>query len=479
VRRPRIASAPVRRAPVRRSAAALLAALIWAAQAGAHEGCLLPLPAGKARQGAEEAFQHRSLSASGFFALFWNSSGDSAFIPAYVDPLLQAFETALAAQEAWGAPWPIPLGDRDAYPVYMVPMNAPGGTSPPYSEGGVSGLTWIQLDHDPARWGGDPLRLLEVLAAHELFHARQFARAFDWRDLAFYEASAVWAEDRVHPGHDDWAGRYLQAWLDSWEEPLDRSGGLREYGAGAALIFLLEGEGGLEPLWTALAAPAQGGRCWPTLLATLSADPGEELLALAAERLRAGRSGPFRVPELATAPRLELGDLPAPAAPGPLPEAPPPGLGTLPELSLQAWRLPAGRLQLEWWPHPLAARLEGPDAPLQRLAAADTLLAAGSGSLLLAVNPAPLPRALLSAWARLGAAPAFRLWPDPGGRLRTVEFAGPPQALVLHDLLGRRLWSWTPTGGASRQTLILPGRWRGPLFLVAENGHALPLRHWP
>lgn len=463
-----------------RIAIPLFAALLFAPVSQA--ACVLAPEAGKGARPDESAFQHESISPGGFFALHWNSEGDSAFAADLVQPLLAAFDSSLAAQESWGAPWSIPLGERSAYPVYMAPLNAPGATSVPYEEGGQSGLTWIQLDNRPARWSDAPQAFLEVTAAHELFHARQFARAFDWDELAFYEASAVWAEDRVYPDHDDWADRYLPAWLEHWDEPLNETGGLREYGAGCVVKYLLAGGPNLGPLWHALDAPAwEEQRGWSGLLEALVANPLAELLGLASERLRAGRPGGFRVPELAAAEPLDLSALPAPLAAAEL-SIPPPVLAEVGALSIGAVRLPAGRLRANWffWPGQLAARQEGLAGELVPLDAADTLIVAGPSTILLKANALPFAQPLLTTWQALGDAPALLVWPNPGGRLRTLEFAGVPRPLILHDILGRTLWTWTPSNPSPRQTLLLPGRWRGPLFLASEDGSlVVPISHWP
>lgn len=466
-------AASIRRAPVLALGLLLLAGSVCAA-------CVFAPEAGKGARPDESVFQHETPSPGGFFRLHWNSEGDSAFAAERVAPLLAALDSSLAAQESWGAPWPIPLGARPAYPVFVAPLNAIGATSAPYSEGGVQGLTWMLLDNRPERWSDEPIELLEVAAAHELFHARQFARVFSWDELAFYEASAVWAEDRVYPDHDDWARRYLPAWLATWTEPLDETDGLREYGAGCAVKFLLADGDDLGPLWTAIDAPALDFRCWYRLLHGLPEGGGSGLLALAAERLRAGRPGPFRVPELSGAAPFDLAELPAPAAPATL-SPPPEELAAVAGLSIGAVRLAAGRLRLAWADDlAVAARLEGLDGEPEPLGAADTLLSAGPSTLLLKACEFGGPRSLLDAWQALGAAPALLVWPNPGGRLRTIEFAGAPQPLALYDLLGQRLWTWTPPSTASRQILDLPGRWRGPLFLATEDGTiAAPLTHWP
>jgi hypothetical protein len=449
---------------VTRPRAAIFLLACWVLSAGAT--CLLPVPADKGR-GIDGDFQHLTLSASGFFGLHWNSSGDSSLAAHHVPRILAALDSARSHYLSLPGAWEIPLGPRDHYPVLAVPQSVPGATTLPFSLDGVDGLSWIQLDPRPERWGSDPALLLDAVCAHEVFHAFQFARGADLRNLAFYEASAVWAEDQVFPNHDDWALRYLPALLERLPGDLDDAGGLREYGAGAVVKHLLAGQGSWEPCRVALRDGALSGRCWPLLLDSLSADAEGELASCLSELLGAGIPGlARRVPELETAPPLSRDSMPTldPAAGAPT------------EAQVRA--------SLSW-------QVLAPVSGVWR-GAGDGLYHVGmSGG-----NPAPLGDSLWTrsdgsdwlllvnagedwlpglTWVQaLEGASSIRVWPDPGGSLRWVEFAGAARPLTSFNLLGQRLGSWTPPApGPGPFPLELPPCASGPLLLLDEDGNGI------
>lgn len=430
----------------------------------ALSACPLPVPAGKGA-GIDEGFQHQILSPGGFFELFWNSSGDSALAADSVPFILAALDSAQAFCRGLPGAWPVPLGPRAHYPVLVVRQNQPGATTYPYEDGGVSGLTWIQLDHDFGRWGGNALQLLQVTCAHEFFHALQFARGFDLRDLSFCEAGAVWAEDQVHPGHDDWAVRYLPTFLATLSQPLTTSDGLRDYGAAALLKFLLAGEGDWGPLRQALLADHDQARGWAVLLANLAAAPQLEMARALAELLGAGalpESRPWRVPELA--------------------DAAPVDRGRYPGLRAGASGVPAGADLVEglsWQPLPVEsagrlALLRGDAALYHLMEAAGEPAALDDGSVtleagdwLLLVNATVMDKdGLLQVEWIAPWAVSFRVWPNPGGSRRQVEFLGTAAPLEICNLLGQRLGTWMPPAtGPGPFLLQLPPSASGPLLL--------------
>ena len=74
----------------------------------------------------------------------------------------------------------------------------------------------------------------------------------------------------------------------------------------------------------------------------------------------------------------------------------------------------------------------------------------------------------------LEGAAAFRVWPDPGGRARRIEFSGPARPLRIRNLLGQQLGRWTPPGpGPGPFPLELPPAASGPLFLLDEDGRGI------
>ncbi len=61
---------------------------------------------------------------------------------------------------------------------------------------------FCSLDDDFAEFGGKPLENLQVTAAHEFFHAVQFA--YDWlEDAWLLEGTAAWVEDEMYDDVDD------------------------------------------------------------------------------------------------------------------------------------------------------------------------------------------------------------------------------------------------------------------------------------
>jgi len=418
--------------------------------------CLLSAPVTKGAS-IDASFQHSSLSSSGFFVLHWNSSGDSALTATEVPFILAALDSARACYQQLPGAWEIPLGPRTAYPVLAVRQSMPGATTLPFAEDGVSGLTWIQLDCDFTRWGGDAALLRDATCAHEVFHALQFARGADLRDRAFYEASAVWAEDHCFPAHDDWAWRYLPALLENLHQAWDATDGLREYGAGAIIKHMLNGD--WSPCREALLLADDSRRCWPLLLDQWE-DPAALMATCLAELLQAGSHEllPWRVPELAL----------APAVPRAATLAIRPGLA-----------LPSEALTLDalcWRALPVEAsgtfRADcGDQMPhiTQGIGAAplpcDSSVQVFQGQWLLLVNTTETEAEGLRdlEWME---DKALHIWPNPGGRERRVRFDDQARPLEICNLLGQRLALWfPPTEGRGPHRLELPPAATGTLLV--------------
>jgi hypothetical protein len=90
---------------------------------------------------------------------------------------------------------------------------------------------YLVLDNDysafefPGTSAADDLR---VTVAHEYNHILQFG--YDaFQDPWFAEASAVWMEDQVYNGIDDYL-RYVRRWVKRWDTPLTTSS-IKEYGS--------------------------------------------------------------------------------------------------------------------------------------------------------------------------------------------------------------------------------------------------------
>jgi hypothetical protein len=88
-------------------------------------------------------------------------------------------------------------------------------------------------------FGQTPLEFLQVTAAHEFFHAVQFA--YDWfEDLALMEGSAMWMEGQVYPNVIDRINYLGRSALGRPGAPLDTGSRGFEYGAWLFWRFLTE-----------------------------------------------------------------------------------------------------------------------------------------------------------------------------------------------------------------------------------------------
>jgi hypothetical protein len=90
---------------------------------------------------------------------------------------------------------------------------------------------YLVLDNDYSAYefpGTRPIDDLEVTLAHEYNHILQFG--YDaFQDPWFAESSAVWMEDQVYNGIDDYL-RYVRRWVRRWDTPLTTSS-IKEYGS--------------------------------------------------------------------------------------------------------------------------------------------------------------------------------------------------------------------------------------------------------
>jgi hypothetical protein len=105
----------------------------------------------------------------------------------------------------------------------------------------VSAYCVLDDDYRQAQYGFNqtPLEFLEVTAAHEFFHAVQFA--YDWfEDLALMEGSAMWMEGQVYPDVIDRINYLGRSALGRPGVPLDTGAAGFEYGAWLFWRFLTE-----------------------------------------------------------------------------------------------------------------------------------------------------------------------------------------------------------------------------------------------
>ena len=129
--------------------------------------------------------------------------------------------------------------------------------------------TWAYcaFDNDYAEFPAHtPQENLEVTAAHELFHAVQFAYDYD-EDAWFMEATATWAEDEVYNDVNDNLQYLAQSPLSQPRQSMDHFAGLRQYGDWIFFRYLTErfphASGGLPVLVRDLWERADGAAGGP------------------------------------------------------------------------------------------------------------------------------------------------------------------------------------------------------------------------
>ncbi len=93
----------------------------------------------------------------------------------------------------------------------------------------LHGYLVIDNDYDPREFPGTtPQHDLEVTFAHEYTHILQFG--YDaYQDAWFAEATAVWMEDQVYDGINDYL-RYVRRWVKHYDTPLTANS-IKEYGS--------------------------------------------------------------------------------------------------------------------------------------------------------------------------------------------------------------------------------------------------------
>ena len=196
------------------------------------------------------------------------TTGDDAATPTYATRVLTTLEDVHTTYVDAGYRAPKPDGTRggdartDIYLSNIGEDNLFGycTSDEPFESGQYDYWAYCVLDNDysPAEFGraNTPIENMKVTAAHEYFHAVQFAYdAFedDW----LMEATATWAEDEVFDGVDDNVNFLPAGQLGSPRKPLDGFfGSGNAYGNWIFFRFLTE------------AIPAETGQL-PTLVRTI------------------------------------------------------------------------------------------------------------------------------------------------------------------------------------------------------------------
>ena len=197
----------------------------------------------------------------------WSTTGPDAVDPTdadangrpdYVDSVISTVDGVRASYVAAGYRTPEPdgtLGGNSETDIYLADVGSQGyygyctsDKTWPQGTTTYDGWAYCVLDNDfsasqfPAH---TPLENLEVTAAHEYFHAVQFA--YDaWEDSWFMEATATWAEDELFNDVNDNVQYLANSPLTRPDRPLDTwaNSGIdngAQYGEWIFFRFLTEG----------------------------------------------------------------------------------------------------------------------------------------------------------------------------------------------------------------------------------------------
>jgi hypothetical protein len=148
-------------------------------------------------------------------------------------------------------------GGNGLLDVYLVDVGADGlfgycasddpNLDPSYPYWDMSGYCVLDNDYAFSQFGyPDPTLPLKVTAAHELFHAVQFAYDFG-EDGWLMEGTATWMEERVYDAINDNRRYLVSSPLTHPLVPLDRSTGFVVYGTWIFWQFLTEYLGAAVP----------------------------------------------------------------------------------------------------------------------------------------------------------------------------------------------------------------------------------------
>ena len=208
----------------------------------------------------------------------WFTTGGDRATRDYVDKVARIAQSVLRTYAAAGYRQPESdgrAGGNGLLDIYLSDLGTQGlygycdsddtATDP----GPYDAPAYCAFDNDYREFPSHtPLQNLQVTAAHELFHAVQFAYDY-YEDAWFMEATATWAEDELYDDVDDNL-QYLA------ESPLSQPGssmdhfedyGLRQYGDWIFFRYLTErytnAEGGLPTLVRAMWELADGAKGGP------------------------------------------------------------------------------------------------------------------------------------------------------------------------------------------------------------------------
>lgn len=165
---------------------------------------------------------------------------DITTTPAWVSTTITELQNVWTKEiGTFGYREPLPDGD-DHFDVYLVDLGPWyfGYCAPEPDPGSefFDAPGYCALDDDFLNFCGDLAclpeqaeKFLQVTAAHEFFHAVQFA--YDaWEDIAFMEQTAMWMEDEVYNDVNDNRAYLRRSALTNPAKPIDYGAGGYEYG---------------------------------------------------------------------------------------------------------------------------------------------------------------------------------------------------------------------------------------------------------
>ena len=208
----------------------------------------------------------------------WSATGTGKATKAYVDQVAETAEHVLATYADAGYRPPAPDGGRGGNGLLDIYLRDLGGRGlygycdsdvQPAADGPFDTWAYCAFDNDYAEFPThSPLANLQVTAAHELFHAVQFAYDY-FEDGWFMEATATWAEDELYDEVDDNLQYLAQSPLAQPARSMDHfeSSGMRQYGDWIFFRYLTETfggrKGGLPTLVREVWERADGSRGGP------------------------------------------------------------------------------------------------------------------------------------------------------------------------------------------------------------------------
>jgi hypothetical protein len=212
--------------------------------------------------------QRSFASAGGHFLIHYDTSGfhavdktdsDSNGIPDYVDFVAATFEDVWTKEiDELGYITPPDDGDG-VYDVHIQQLGLQGVYGFAFPAGGLTSSSYIQIDNNftdnvyQTRGGAG----VQVTAAHEFFHAIQFAYYASFDAAWWQELTATWMEDVVYDDVNDYL-QYQPFFFQSPEVSLDqfRPGDLQPFAASVFghFIWKMFGVDSVKDTWQSLAS---------------------------------------------------------------------------------------------------------------------------------------------------------------------------------------------------------------------------------